>query len=199
MNLTEKQKRVFEFIKDFIQTKGVSPTYEEIRRYFGFKSVRSVQKYVMQLEERGYIRIPVRNKSRMITITEHGIPSVVIPMAGIVAAGRPIEAVEHDSTISVPQEMLGRGEYFALKVKGSSMVEDGIFDGDTIVVKKQSTAVNGQTVVALVQGEATVKKFYKKGGAVELKPANSSMKSIVVREGEFEIQGIVVGLLRRYR
>jgi len=199
MNLTEKQKRVFEFIKDFIQTKGVSPTYEEIRRYFGFKSVRSVQKYVMQLEERGYIRIPVRNKSRMITITEHGIPSVVIPMAGVVAAGRPIEAIEQDSTIAVPQEMLGRGEYFALKVKGSSMVEDGIFDGDTIVVKKQSTAVNGQTVVALVQGEATVKKFYKKGGAVELRPANSLMKSIVVREGEFEIRGIVVGLLRRYR
>jgi len=199
MNLTEKQKRVLDFISSFIKTKGFSPTYEEIRQHFGFKSVRSVQKYIVQLEDKGYIKIPMRNRSRMITVVEHGTPAALIPMAGIVAAGRPIEAVEQNDNITVHRDMLGRGEYFALKVKGSSMIEEGIFDGDTIVVKKQSTAVNGQTVVALVEGEATVKKFYKTGAGIELRPANSSMKPIIVKNGEFQIQGIVVGLIRKYR
>ena len=199
MNLTEKQKRVLDFISSFIKTKGFSPTYEEIRQHFGFKSVRSVQKYIVQLEDKGCIKIPMRNRSRMITVVEHGTPSALIPMAGIVAAGRPIEAVEQNDSIAVPGDMLGRGEYFALIVKGSSMIEEGIFDGDTIVVKKQNTAVNGQTVVALVQGEATVKKIYRAGAEIELRPANSSMKPIIVKNGEFQIQGIVVGPIRKYR
>jgi repressor LexA len=125
---------------------------------------------------------------------------MVLPLAGQVAAGSPIEAIEDNESVDVPEEMLGSGEYFALKVRGRSMVEEGIFDGDTIVVRRQTTAENGQTVVALLGGqEATVKKYYRRKDEVELRPANAAMSSIFVRKGEFEIQGVVVGLMRKYR
>ena len=199
MNLTDRQKAVYRYLKWYIETRNVSPTYDEIRHYFGFKSFQSVQKHLAQLERKGYIRIPERNRSRMITLVEHGGTTVVIRMAGSVAAGSPIEAIEQQETVDVPEEMLGSGEYFALKVRGDSMMDDGIVNGDTIVVRKQATATNGQTVIALVDGEATVKKFFRKGDTIELRPANTSMSSIFVREGEFTIQGVVVGLLRRYR
>jgi len=120
-------------------------------------------------------------------------------MAGLVAAGSPIEPVEQRETVDVPEEMLGSGEYFALKVTGNSMIEEGIFDGDTIVVRRQNTAENGQTVVALVNGEATVKKFYRRSGEIELRPANAAMTSILVRDDAFTIQGVVAGLMRKYR
>jgi len=199
MNLTDKQQAVYRYLREYIEGKGVPPTYDEIRRHFGFQSFQSVQKHLAQLETKGYIRIPERNKSRMITLVEHGGVTMVLPLAGRVAAGKPIEAIEERETVDVPEEMLGSGEYFALKVHGDSMVDEGIHDGDTIVVRKQATAENGQTVVALVEGEATVKKFFRRKDGVELRPANASMSSIFVRDGEFTIQGVVVGLLRRYR
>jgi len=199
MNLTEKQNDVYRFISRYISQQGTSPTYDEIRQHFGFKSFQSVQKYLAQLERKGYIRIPERNRSRMIELIEHGGSTVVLQMAGIVAAGSPIEAIEQQETVDVPEEMLGWGNYFALKIKGSSMVEDGILDGDTIIIQKQATANNGQTVVALVDGHATLKNFYRRDEEIELRPANSSMESIFLREGEFVIQGVMVGLLRQYK
>jgi repressor LexA len=199
MNLTEKQQAVYRYLRRYIETRGTSPTYDEIRRHFGFSSFQSVQKHLAQLERKGYIRIPERNRSRMITLVEHGGRSVVLPMAGLVAAGSPIEAIEQYESVDVPEEMLGSGEYFGLKVRGNSMVDEGIVDGDTIIVQRQQTARNGQTVVALVEGEATVKKFYRRGGGVELRPANAAMEPIFVRDGDFKIQGVVVGLLRKYR
>ncbi len=198
MNLTEKQQRVYDYLRRYIDSHGRPPTYDEIRRHFGFASFQSVQKHLAQLELKGYIRIPERNRSRMIQLVEHGGSTVSLQLAGMVAAGSPIEAIEQQERLDVPEEMLGRGEYFALKVRGNSMVDEGILDGDTIVVKKQDMAVRGQTVVALVEGEATVKKFYPVAGGVELRPANAAMRPIMVREGEFSIQGVVVGLLRRY-
>lgn len=199
MNLTEKQQAVYRYVQRYIEARGFSPTYDEIRRHFGFRSFQSVQKHLKQLERKGFIRIPERNRKRMITLVEHGGSTVILQLAGVVAAGSPIEAIEQQETIDVPEEMIGTGEYFALKVRGNSMVDEGIVDGDTIVVRKQTTAENGQTVVALVEEEATVKKFFQKGNVVELRPANVSVASIFVREGEFAIQGVVVGLLRRYQ
>ncbi len=199
MNLTEKQLSVYRYIKQYVEAKGISPTYNEIRRHFSFQSFQSVQKHLAQLERKGYIRIPERNRSRMITLIEHGGSTMVLPLAGVVAAGIPIEAIEQGETIDVPEEMLGSGEYFALKVRGNSMVDEGIVEGDTIIIRKQVTAENGQTVVALVEGAATVKKYFRRGNNIELKPANTSIPSIFVREGEFTIQGVVVGLLRKYR
>lgn len=198
MGLTEKQQRVYRYLRDFIQIRGMAPSYDEIRRHFGFQSFQSVQKHLDQLEKKGYIQRTGKHLSRAIRLVEHGGRSVVLRLAGMVAAGSPIEPIEGQETVDVPEEMLGSGEYFALKVTGSSMIEEGIHDGDTIVVRRQPTAENGQTVVALVQGEATVKKYYRRGGGVELHPANPAMEPLFIQGGEFEIRGVVVGLMRRY-
>ena len=199
MTLTEKQQAVYRFIRDFIEAKGIAPSYDEIRQHFGFQSFQSVQKHLNQLERKGYLKKPGKNQKRGLTLVEHGGNTVVLPLAGVVAAGQPIEAIEDQEHVHVPEEMLGRGHYFALTVQGNSMIDDGIFDGDTIIVQHQATAANGQTVVALIEGEATVKRFYRHADSVELRPANASMKPIFVREGAFEIRGVVVGLMRRYR
>jgi repressor LexA len=199
MNLTPKQQAVYLYIRDFIRSRGFAPSFDEIRRHFGLQSFQSVQKYLAQLERKGYIRIPGKNMKRAIEVVEHGRRSFAIPLAGWVAAGKPIDAIGQDETLDVPEELMGSGEYFALKVRGNSMIEEGIFDGDTIVVRKQATAENGQTVVALLNGgEATVKKYYRRRDGVELRPANAAMESIHIREGDVIIQGVVVGLLRRY-
>jgi len=199
VNLTEKQQAVYRFIRQYIETRDVSPSYDEIRRHFGLQSFQSVQKYLKQLERKGFVRVPGKNQKRAITLIERGGTAVTLQMAGTVAAGSPIEPLEQQETVSVPEEMLGSGDYFALRVKGSSMIGEGIYDGDTIVVRRQETAENGQTVVALVDGEATVKKYYRWKEGVELRPANPEMDSILVREGEFAIRGVVAGLMRRYR
>jgi repressor LexA len=197
--LTEKQQAVYRFIRQHIEANEFAPSYDEIRKHFGLQSFQSVQKYLHQLERKGYIRTGGKNQKRAISLVAHGGSTVVLPMAGLVAAGIPIEPVEQQETVDVPQEMLGSGEYFGLKVKGDSMIGEGILDGDTIVVHKQSSAENGQTVVALVNGEATVKKYYRRGMEIELRPSNPSMASIRLRQGEFIIQGVVAGLMRKYR
>lgn len=133
------------------------------------------------------------------SLVEHGALSVSVPLLGYVAAGRPIEAVELPDQVDVPEGFLRGGECFALRVKGDSMIEEGIHDGDTILVRKQEVAENGQTVVTLVDGEATVKKFYLRDGVVELRPANAAMKPIVVDAEAVRIRGIVIGLVRTYR
>jgi len=199
VNLTEKQRAVYLYIQRYMESGETAPSYDEIRRHFGFQSFQSVQKYLKQLERKGYIRTGGKNQKRAITLVAHGGNTVILPMAGIVAAGRPIEPVEQQDGVDVPEDMLGSGEYFALKVSGNSMIGEGIFDGDTIVVRRQATAENGQTVVALIEGEATVKKYYRRKEVAELRPANPAMQPILVREGEFVIQGVVVGLMRRYR
>jgi len=124
---------------------------------------------------------------------------VTLPLLGLVAAGSPIEAVEVPDRVEVPESLLRGGECFALRVRGDSMIEDGIHDGDIILVKKQETAETGQTVVALIEGEATVKKFYRRGKQVELRPANPEMKPITVAADKVKIQGVVIGLMRKYK
>jgi repressor LexA len=121
------------------------------------------------------------------------------PLLGRVAAGKPIEAVEDVDVIEVPPSMISSGEHFVLHVKGDSMKDDGILDGDFVVVRKQPTSENGETVVALVNNEATIKKYYKRKRDVELRPANKGMESIVVKHGDLRIQGKVVGVLMHFR
>ena len=121
------------------------------------------------------------------------------PLLGRVAAGKPIEAVEDVGVIEVPPSMIGQGDHFVLQVKGDSMKEDGILDGDFIVVRKQPTAENGETVVALINNEATVKKYYRSEDHVELRPAHADMQPIIAREGDLRIEGKVVGVIRQYK
>jgi repressor LexA len=199
MMLTRRQREVYEFIRAYVARVGVAPSYEEIRRHFGFRSLNSVQKHLKRLAEKGVIRSPWGNQKRALTLVDwERSGTVELPLLGLVAAGRPLEAVEQSGTVEVPQAMLHHGEHYALEVEGQSMIEDGILDGDLLIVKRQETADEGQTVVALVDGEATVKRFYRTGEGIELRPANAALSPIVVTGGEFAIRGVVVGLVRSY-
>ncbi|KPK67608.1 hypothetical protein AMJ82_10270 [candidate division TA06 bacterium SM23_40] len=199
MMLTRRQREVYEFIRAYVAREGVAPSYDEIRRHFGFRSLNSVQKHLRRLAEKGVIQSPWRNQKRALALVDwERSGTVELPLLGPVAAGRPLEVVEQPGTVEVPQAMLHHGEHYALEVEGQSMVDDGILDGDLLIVKRQETADDGQTVVALVDGEATVKRFYRTGAGVELRPANAALSPIVVTEGEFSIRGVVVGLIRNY-
>ncbi len=197
--ITPAQQKVFSFVREYINRHGYSPSYEEVRRSLGFKSLNSVYKHLKQLERRGYLKSPWDNGKRVLEIVSLAAGSAAIPFLGEVAAGTPIEAVETSESIEVPENFLGNGNNFALRVRGDSMIDDGIRDGDILIITRQPQAENGQTVVALVRGEATVKKFYLRGSEIELKPANSQMKPIFADAAEVEIVGVVMGLLRSYR
>ena len=197
MHLTPRQKEIFIFIELYIKENNAAPTYDEIRRRFGFSSFNAVFKHIKQLEGKGVITVQP-NRARAIAIVEEGTPAVSIKLLGNIAAGKPIEAVEDNETISVPQELLGRGENFCLKVKGDSMTGDGILDGDVVIINKRMVADNNEMVAALIDNEATLKRFYKTEDGVEFKSSNPLREPIRVKSGEVNILGVVVGLLRRY-
>jgi len=199
--LTHRQKEVYAFLQAYMQRHEVAPTYEEIRRHFGFRSYNSVFKHLKQLEARGYLTSRWKNRKQAFSLkapAQASRSAARLPLLGRVSAGEPIEALEDRDTVDVPESFLGKGEHFALRVRGDSMIEDGIHDRDIILVRKQDEAENGQTVVALIDGEATVKRFYRRGSSVELHPANLLMKPLVVEADQLKIQGVVVGLIRRY-
>ncbi len=198
MKLTEKQKQVLGYISRYIDMWETAPSFDEICTEFGFRSYNTVTTYLKTLERKGYIRLPgKKNRRRAIeVISPVETRRFEFPLLGKVAAGKPIEAVEDVSVIEIPPSMARNGEHFVLQVKGNSMQEDGIMDGDFVVVKKQPTAENGQTVVAVIDNEATVKKYYKKRTFTELRPAHSGMAPIRVEEGDLRIMGRVVGVLR---
>ena len=201
MKLTEKQKAFLGYISRYMEDWGRSPSFEEICSHFSFTSYNTVTTYLKTLERKGYIRLPrKKNQKRAIeVISPVETRRFEFPLLGRVAAGKPIEAVEDVDVIEVPSSMIGQGDHFVLQVKGDSMKEDGILDGDFIVVRKQPTAENGETVVALINNEATVKKYYKLENYVELRPAHTDMEPIIVKEGDLRIEGRVVGVMRHYK
>ncbi len=197
--ITPKQKQVFDFIAQHIESQGFAPSQQEIAKAFGFRSLGTVQNYLVRLEREGLLSRDWngRRSLRLAAVTERGMQ---LPLAGTVAAGKPIEAIETSDTIDVPPAMVGIGEHFVLHVAGDSMIDDGILDGDYVVVRKQATAENGQTVVALLDNEATVKRLHRHGHIIELHPANPTMQPITVdAEIPFGIEGVVVGVIRHYR
>ncbi len=197
--LTPKQQRVLDFIRSYWRSRGCAPTQEEIAARLGFRSLGTVQNYLVRLERQGVLKRPWNAKRALEVVEPEGaVPE--LPLLGTVAAGRPIEAVTTPDTVEVPGSMLGRGDAFVLRVKGDSMVDDGILDGDLVVVRRQNSAENGQTVVALVDGAATVKRLYRRGGRVELRPANPAVDSLWIgAEQAFGIEGVVVGVIRHCR
>jgi len=201
MKLTEKQKAFLGYISRYIEDWGRSPSFEEICSHFGFTSYNTVTTYLRTLERKGYIRLPrKKNQKRAIeVISPVETRRFEFPLLGRVAAGRPLEAVEEVDAIEVPPSMIGEGDHFVLQVKGDSMKEEGILDGDFIIVRKQPTAENGETVVALINNEATVKKYYRREEYVELRPAHTDMEPIIIREGDLWIEGRVMGVIRRYK
>jgi repressor LexA len=198
MNLTKRQKEIVDFIRAYRSAHGISPTQREIRENFNLSSFGTVQKHLKRLEEKGALSREW-NRSRGISPADEEIrKGREVALLGTVAAGRPIEPFPDQETIEVPSSLLGRGEHFVLRVRGDSMVEDGIRDGDYVIVARQSTARNGQTVVALVRGEATLKRYYSEGARVRLQPANAAMKPMTVDARDLTVQGVVTGLIRDY-
>ncbi len=202
MPLTKRQKEILDFLEGFLAENGYAPSFEEIAKHFGYTSLATVHEHLENLRQKGYIRKSY-NASRSVELVPAGakVSAVELPLLGLVAAGLPIEAIRDNETVAVPEDFLGRGgEHYVLKVKGDSMIDEQIRDGDYIVISAKNTASNGETVVALVRGEsATVKKFYREqDGRVRLQPANTTMQPMYFRGNEVTIQGIVIGVMRRY-
>jgi len=198
--LTKRQKELVDYLDGYIIKHGYAPTLEEIGAHFGLSSLATIHKHPTNLQRKGLIRRKW-NRSRALEVVprERRAAALELPLLGRVAAGAPIEALEQPDTIAVPEELVGRGETFVLHVRGNSMVKEGILDGDYIVVESRSHADNGDTVVALVRGDATVKRFYReKAGMIRLQPANDQMEPILARAADVEIRGIVVAVMRKY-
>jgi len=201
MPLTKRQKEILDHVRDFIEDHGYAPSFEEIAEHFQYSSLATVHEHLSNLERKGYIR-KAYNESRSLELVDQRpvLPSIELPLLGTVAAGLPIEAVSDSESLAVPSDMVRRGDNYVLRVQGDSMIEEQIRDGDYIVVNSREVAEDGQMVVALVGGDAaTVKKLYREpGGRVRLQPANRVMAPIVEDADNVEVQGVVVGVIRKY-
>ena len=203
--LTERQRDILNFIREFQKERGVAPTHREICDRFGFSSYGTVYKHLSLLEKKGLIRRDW-NQKRGVEIVEKEEPAPKrsdsnmreLPLFGYIAAGRPLDVEVSDETIPVPEHLTSRGENYVLKVQGDSMVEDGILDGDLVIIARRERAENGEMVVANVNGEVTLKRLYREGDRVRLQPANSYMNPIYAAARDVAVQGVVVGLMRRF-
>ena len=204
--LTPKQKAILDFIAEFQADRGVAPTHREICERFGFNSYGTAYKHLRLLAAKGYLRRESHQRRGMELLPpaaeggSAGGLAPAVPFLGRIAAGRPIEAIPESETLPVPQWLLGgrpKG-HFVLRVAGNSMIDEGIHDGDWVVVERREQASPGEAVVALVGEEVTLKRFYPEGDLVRLQPANPSMPAIRVPAGDVQIQGVVVGLMRRF-
>ena len=200
--LTERQRDVFRFISDRIETEGVAPTLQEIADAFGFRSTASAQKHVAHLERKGFlVREKHQKRGLVLPQTPPGPTTVAaeLPLYGVVAAGAPIESIPDEELVFVPADFLRAGDHYVLRVRGDSMIGDGVHDGDLVVVQRTESAPDGEMVVALVGDEVTLKRIYREGdAAVRLQPANPDLPTMIAAASEVQIQGVVVGLLRRY-
>ena len=202
MPLTKRQREILNYLTAYTEQNGFAPSFEEIAENFSYNSLATVHEHLTNLERKGYIKRNY-NESRAIEIlpSDASPRAIELPLLGTVAAGMPIEALEHNETFCVPDSLVGRsGSHYVLRVRGNSMIDEQIRDGDFVVVNERQRADNGEMVIALVNGtSATVKKYYReRDGRIRLQPANDTMQPIYVHENDVTIQGIVVGVLRRY-
>ncbi len=198
--LTKRQREIFDFLNEFIDQNGYAPSLEEIGRRFGLSSLATVHKHLTNLQEKGFIK-RAWNRSRSVELVPSrvGTRAVDLPLLGNVAAGAPIEAVVSAETVAVPEDLVGKADTYALRVRGNSMIDEQIRDGDLVIVEDRKTANDGEMVIALIQGEdVTLKKFYRDNGRVRLQPANESIQPLIVDAAQIQIQGVVVGVMRRY-
>lgn len=203
--LTERQKEVFEFLKDFLRERGFPPTLREIASHFGLRGPKAPQKTLNILERKGYIR-KVPGGSRAIEILSYPQFSLThilsVPIVGRVQAGEPLLAIENiEGYINLDRSLVSSGDVFLLRVQGDSMIEAHIQDGDFALVKPQPNAENGEIVVALIEDEATIKRIFKRRDLIRLEPANPKMEPIVVKKGEKKVTivGKVVGIFRKIK
>ena len=219
--LTKKQFELLLFINERLKETGVSPSFDEMKEALNLKSKSGIHRLITALEERGFIK-RLAHRARALDViklpdsmsTSLAAPSrattlppavnddrsVCVPVMGRIAAGTPIEALQEEvNQISVPMEMMRSGEHYALEVHGDSMIDAGIFDGDTAIIQSGNTAENGEIIVALVEGhEATLKRLRRKGEMIALEAANASFETRIFRSDQVRVQGRLVGLIRKY-
>jgi len=199
-NLTERQLEIVAFIRDYRARRGIAPTQREICEHFGYSSFGTLQKHIRLLLDKGVL-VRDWNQRRSLDVAEEAAsaPALEVPLLGRIAAGSPIEVLPGDDRPHVPESLTRKGENFVLLVSGDSMIDEGIRDGDWVVVHRRTRAENGEMVAALVGGEATLKRLYREAeGIVRLQPSNERLAPIRAREEDVQVQGIVVGLMRRY-
>jgi repressor LexA len=200
--LTEKQRDVLDFIRRELEANGVAPTLQEIATAFGFRSTASAQKHVGLLEKKGFLRREKHQKRGLVLGGPQAAPRDAgsrVPLLGVVAAGSPIESIPDEEFMTLPESLLRSGDHYVLRVRGDSMVDEGIHDGDFVIVNSTQQADQGEMVVALVGGEVTLKRLYREhGSTLRLQPSNTAMPPLVVPASDVRVQGVVVGLLRRY-
>ena len=201
--LTERQRDILNFIREFQRARGIAPTHREICDHFGFSSYGTVYKHLSLLEKKGLIRRDWNQKRGVELVDQEPEPSSSspvreLPLFGYIAAGRPLDVETSNETIAVPEHLTRRGDNYVLKVRGDSMIDDGILDGDLVIIARRERAENGEMVVANVNGEVTLKRIYLEGERVRLQPANSLMHPIYASAREVAVQGVVVGLMRRF-
>ena len=202
--LTERQKAILEFIAEYQQRHGISPTHREIREEFGYSSFGTVYKHLKLLQEKGYLHRDWNQKRGLELV--RAVPGMQtssgseVAFYGQIAAGQPIEAMPGREKLGVPNHLLGgqASDHYVLRVAGESMIQEGIYDGDFVVVLKRERAMPGEMVVALVGVEATLKRYYPEGEMVRLQPANPDMEPIHVPAEDVQVQGVVVGLMRKF-
>lgn len=202
--LTERQKAILDFILEFRRQHGIAPTHREICERFGFSSYGTAYKHLKLLAEKGFLKRDRHQRRGLELLPSAGVDEEAgaeLPFLGRIAAGRPIEAVTSREAIGVPRLLFGERlqDHYVLRVTGESMIEEGIHDGDWVVVERRERARPGEMVVALLGGdEVTLKRFYPEGDEVRLQPANPAMAPLRVAASDVRVQGIVVGLMRRY-
>jgi repressor LexA len=202
MPLTKRQREILNYLTLYTEQNGYAPSFEEIADNFSYNSLATVHEHLSNLERKGFIKRSY-NESRAIEILPSELvpKAIELPLLGAVAAGVPIEAVAHQETIAVPDSMVHKaGNHYVLRVRGNSMIDEQIRDGDFVVINDRHSADNGEMVIAMLHGNsATVKKFYReRDGRIRLQPANETMAPLYVHENDITIQGIVVGVMRRY-
>ena len=198
--LTKRQREILDYLNDFIGQHGYAPSLEEIGRRFGLSSLATVHKHLTNLQEKGFIR-RAWNRSRSVELVpvRAGTQSLELPLLGYVAAGAPIEAVAGNETIAVPEDLVGKRDTYVLRVRGDSMIDEQIRDGDFVIVEDRKLAQNGEMVIALLRGaEVTLKKLYRENGVVRLQPANPTMQPLILDPDQVQVQGVVVGVMRKY-
>jgi repressor LexA len=202
MSLTKRQREILTYLANYSEDHGYAPSFEEIATQFNYNSLATVHEHLTNLERKGYIK-RAYNESRGIELVPSDVlpRAMALPLLGTVAAGLPIEAIQMPESIGVPEDLVRRGgNHYVLRVRGNSMIDEQIRDGDFVIVHEKNTADNGEMVIALIDGtSATVKKFFReRDGRIRLQPANDAMDPIYVHENDISIQGIVVGVLRRF-
>jgi repressor LexA len=201
MALTRRQRQVLDVVRDLIEKNGYSPSLEEIGEQLGLSSVATVHKHVSHLVQKGYVRRAWnQNRSIELVDTSGGRGAIQLPLSGTIAAGRPLEAIQTSEVITVPADMVKDStNSYVLRVAGDSMIEEQIRDGDFVVVERREVADDGETVVALIDGsEATLKRLYRESSMVRLEPANPQLDSMLFPAEKVRIQGVVVGVIRKY-